>query len=44
MMSAAIVLMFTQILMVGSYPVVSLVCFPLALVWLASQSCCCAGI
>ena len=35
MMSAAIVLMFTQILLVGSYPVVSLVCFPLALIWLA---------
>ena len=35
MMTAAIVLMFTQILLAGSYPVVSLVCFPLALVWLA---------
>ncbi len=35
MMTAAILLMFTQILFVGSYPAVSLVCFPLALVWLA---------
>ena len=34
MMSAAIVLMFAQILLSGSFPVVSLVCFPLALLWL----------
>jgi len=35
MMSAAILLMFAQILFAGSFPVVSLVCFPLALLWLA---------
>jgi len=35
MMTGAIVLMFTQILTAGSFAIVSLVCFPLALIWLA---------
>ena len=35
MMVGAIVLMFVQILAAGTWPVVSLVCFPLAMLWLA---------
>ncbi len=35
MMAGAIVIMFVQILTAGTYAVVSLVCFPLALLWLA---------
>lgn len=35
MMAGAIVLMFTQILTAGSFAIVSLICFPLALIWLA---------
>lgn len=35
MMAAAILLMFAQIIFAGSYHLVSQVCFPLALVWLA---------
>jgi hypothetical protein len=34
MMTGAILLMFTQIIFAGSYPMVSRVCFPLAMVWL----------
>ena len=35
MMVGAIVLMFVQILAASTWPVVSLVCFPLAMLWLA---------
>ena len=35
MMAGAIVIMFVQILTAGTYAAVSLVCFPLALLWLA---------
>ncbi len=34
MMVGAVVIMFAQILSAGTYAVVSLVCFPLALLWL----------
>jgi hypothetical protein len=36
LMVGAIVLMFAQILAAGTYTVVSLVCFPLAMLWLAA--------
>ena len=38
MMVGAVLMMFTQILLAGSFPLVSLVCFPLALAWLAVAS------
>ncbi|MDE2005317.1 MAG: hypothetical protein KGI51_02020 [Rhodospirillales bacterium] len=36
LMAGAIVVMFAQILTAGTYPLVSLICFPLALLWLVA--------